>query len=176
MRTEGKDSSSLLLANIFKDDRRPVRAIKILLVALFAVSILSACKGNQAITDATARDTIFSVEHRNNGAVVMWLTHDDVGTYCTVDKGLGETAFEIMKSGQDALVSYRTLNASDKENGALFGMFEGGCNTDNKSGNNTNYLVTKIEVAPAITATIKMGADGTGEMWMPGANYWMQAR
>ena len=154
-----------------------MRAIWIVLVSLVAVSILSGCgAGIQAITDATARDTIFSVEQRNNGAVVMWLTHDDVGTYCTIDKNIGETAFDLMKSGHDALISYRTLNGNDKENGALGGLFQGACNTDRSSGNNTNYLVTKIEAAPAITATIKMGADGTGTLWMPGANYWLQAK
>ena len=78
----------------------------------------------------------------------MWLTHDDVGTYCTVDSALGQKEFDIMKSGQDALIQYRTLNSGDKENGALLGLFQGGCNTDRSSGNNTNYLVLSVEVAP----------------------------
>ena len=127
-----------------------------LLAGLIVTVLLAGCgAGLQAITGATARDTIFSVEQRNNGGVVMWLTHDDVGTYCTIDKSIGETAFELMKSGQDALVSYRTLNGNDKENGVLGGLFQGACNTDRGSGNNTNYLITKIEAAPVLTSTVK---------------------
>jgi hypothetical protein len=128
-----------------------VKAFTIVLLII----LLSGCAGPQAITNATARDTIFSTETRANGATVMWLTHDDVGTYCTVDKSLGELGYEIMKSGRDALITYRTLNAADKENGALFGLFQGGCNTDNGSGNNTNYLVTGIKYADPITETLK---------------------
>jgi hypothetical protein len=124
-----------------------MKALKIAVVLLF-VALLVGCQGVQAITDATARDTIFSVEKRANGAYVMWLTHDDVGTYCTGDPALGQKEMDIMKSGQDALIEYRTLNTSDKENGILFGIGEGQCNTDRKSGNNTNYLVMKVEVAP----------------------------
>jgi hypothetical protein len=124
--------------------------VKIALLALIVLA-LAGCQGPQAITDAALRDTIFSIENRANGAAVMWMTHDDVGTYCTLDKGLAQKAYEIMTSGKDALVKYRTLNANDKENGALGGMFQGACNTERST--NTNYLVTDIQLAPDKAAT-----------------------
>ena len=117
------------------------------IILLVVAAIVSGCTGPQAIVDATARDRIFSVEVRANGATVMWLVHDDVGTYCTTNKQLSELGQEIMTSGKDAIVHYRTLKVNDPEQGAIGGLFLGACNTE-RSDRNTNYLITGLEVAP----------------------------
>lgn len=52
----------------------------------FALAILVAACAPQAqpyyTKSGKLRDTMFSVEHRGNGAVLVWVTHDDTAAIC----------------------------------------------------------------------------------------------
>lgn len=101
----------------------------IVLVAMFALSACGA--GAKAITEGTLQDTIFSVEPRVNGSYSVWMTHDDVGVYCTVDKALGDKALTIVKSDNPkAIITYRSVNNSDPEYAWLGDTTGGGCATE----------------------------------------------
>lgn len=96
----------------------------ILLLAL----MLAGCQGPKAIVNATLRDTIFSVEPRANGATSIWMTHDDVGTYCTFDTKLAADALAILKSANpEVIITYRSINSNDPEWAWLGDMNGNGC-------------------------------------------------
>lgn len=111
-----------------------VKALFILIVAL----LITGCAGVQAIKGkATLRDTIFSVEPRNNGVTVMWMTHDDVGAYCTTKPEVAAKMNYFLNKGGEVLVDYKSLNVGDEG----FDLLNGGCSTDE---NTTNYIVLDI--------------------------------
>ncbi len=127
-----------------------------ILVLIFSAFVLAACgssgiQGPGAITDAYLRDTIFSVEPRVNGSTTMWMTHDDVGYYCTTDKTLGQQILAMIKDpGQpvEVIVEYRSVNIGDAEyNGAVLGgcaRESTGSGSSDKGSNNPNQQMYKI--------------------------------
>ncbi len=65
--------------------------MKRFLIVPVLLMLLSACgAGPKAIVEGTLRDTVFAVEPRANNTISVWMTHDDVGVYCTTDTELGE--------------------------------------------------------------------------------------
>ncbi len=111
-------------------------------VICLAILALSGCAGAQAIKGkATLRDTIFSVEPRNNGVTVMWMTHDDVGAYCTTRPEIAAKMKHFLndKNRQEVLVDYKSLNVGDEG----YDLLNGGCSTDT---NTTNYIVIDIRL------------------------------
>jgi uncharacterized lipoprotein YajG len=110
-------------------------------VICILVLVLSGCAGPQSITKATLRDTIFSVEPRNNGVTVMWMTHDDVGAYCTTRPEIAEKMNQFLHQNtrQEVLVDYQSLNVGDEG----YDLLSGGCATD---ANTTNYIVIDIRL------------------------------
>lgn len=86
---------------------------KVILVILAV--LLTGCMGYR-IQDATARDTLFSVEQSGNGAYRIWLTHDDVSGYCTYDKDMGERALDILENHNgEVVITFRSINETDPE-------------------------------------------------------------
>lgn len=127
--------------------RWPWQWVAVIFVAALA---LSACgPGPTAITSATLRDQIFSIEPRQNGTVTIWMVHDDVGSYCVTDPSLVKEAQTIFHSGDPtAIVSYKTINAGDAAGGGFFGLDYGTvCAQEDQgsSSNHTTYLVTGVE-------------------------------
>jgi hypothetical protein len=116
------------------------RIVSVLIVLSFAAGLLVACAGVQAIKGkATLRDTIFSVEPRNNGVTVMWMTHDDVGAYCTTKPEIAAKMVDFLSNyNGEVLVDYKSLNVGDDG----YNLLNGGCSTDSK--NTTNYIVLDI--------------------------------
>lgn len=98
-----------------------------LLVVFLAVLLASCGPGPYAIERATLRDTIFSIEPRSNGTTTLWMTHDDVGAYCTRDSALVAQANALLAQPapyNEVLVTYRSINNSDSE-WQWFGVGEG---------------------------------------------------
>ena len=65
--------------------RRAVNVVVTCCMLLTVLSILAACAGTAAPSytkRGTMRDTMYSVEHRGNGAVIVWPTHSDKEGYC----------------------------------------------------------------------------------------------
>jgi hypothetical protein len=91
--------------------------LRIVLLAL--VIVLAACSTQQYISEtnpAVLRDTIFSVEPRNNGTYTIWMVHDDIGAYCTADKTIGEQALQAVRGKSATVVmTYRYRQAGDRE-------------------------------------------------------------
>lgn len=94
--------------------------------------ILSACgAGPKAIVEGTLRDTLFAVEPRANNTISVWMTHDDVGVYCTTDTELGEKALLFLRStNPDVIITYRSVNNDDPEWAWLGDLTGGGCATE----------------------------------------------
>lgn len=110
-------------------------------VIVAIILTLSGCAGAQAITKATLRDTIFSVEPRNNGVTVMWMTHDDVGAYCTTRPEIAAKMHRFLneQTRREVLVDYKSLNVGDEG----YNLLNGGCSTDTDT---TNYIVIDIRL------------------------------
>jgi hypothetical protein len=86
-------------------------------ILVLATILLSGCgAGAYAITRAELRDWIFNVEPRNNGSMTVWMRHDDVGAYCTLNSDLQEKINGIWNS-PDVYVylTYRSVNNNDAE-------------------------------------------------------------
>ena len=112
-------------------------------VVILILAIVAGCAGPQAIRGkATLRDTIFSVEPRNNGVTVMWMTHDDVGAYCTTKPEIAEKMQKYLDGSEhvEVLVDYKSLNVGDEG----YDLLHGGCSTDVDT---TNYIVIDIRLA-----------------------------
>jgi hypothetical protein len=115
------------------------------LIVLLALVLIGCGAGPKAVIEGTIHDTIFSVEPRHNGTVSIWMTHDDVGVYCTVDKALGDIALEILLSpNPDAIITYRSINGGDPEVSYMFDPASG-CG-DEKEGT-TRYKLLSVRRA-----------------------------
>lgn len=96
-------------------------------LALLVLALGGCAQGAQAITQAYLRDSIFSIEPRANGTFTVWMTHDDVGSYCTNDPSIIAQAKVIFDSPDPtAVIEYRSINANDPEWTWFDGM-GGGC-------------------------------------------------
>lgn len=86
------------------------------LLAVLFLFCLAACSPNLITGNnpATLRDTIFSEEPRENGTVSYWMTHDDLGTYCTQDATVEKKMHDsLFGEHGEILLSYRTYQLSD---------------------------------------------------------------
>lgn len=64
-------------------------------ILLLTSFLLMSCKGVQ-VEKGVLRDTIFSVEDMYNGSTRVWMTHDDIAGYCTLDPQIGQMAHELL--------------------------------------------------------------------------------
>lgn len=115
---------------------------KLLLIAVLLLLVLAACgPGAHAIREGTLRDTVFSIEPRQNGTTSIWFTHDDVGAYCTRDGEIVATAqLAIRSTNSEVIATYRSINNNDPEYGGLLNAF-GGCANDKGT---TIYLLLSL--------------------------------
>lgn len=125
----------------------------VLLVTVLFVLLLTACgPGAKAITSGNPgvlRDTIFSVEPRLNGTTTVWMTHDDLGSYCTKDASLSKLAQDIINDKTkpaEVILQYASINAGDSEGGGVLGdITSSGCAADRSTGNgNVVYKIVSI--------------------------------
>lgn len=127
-----------------------MKRLKIGLLVLVLLVITAACgAGPKAITQGTLRDTLFAVEPRANNTVSVWMTHDDVGVYCTTDKVLGDRALEFLRSSNpEVVITFRSVNNSDAEWAWLGDLTGGGCAVERGSEEVQVYKLLTIEQAP----------------------------
>ena len=81
----------------------------LLLLAL----LLGACLGERQQPSYTqhgiARDTLYSIDYRGNGAVLLFFTHDDVSGYCFSDKAKIDQAEDLIKNWNgEVLIDYES--------------------------------------------------------------------
>ncbi len=114
---------------------------KWLLIALL-IGALIGCSPN-VISDTEgrrgmARDAIFSLEPRQNGAYVMWLRHDSEGVYCINEQAVYDKAQQIMTKGTGwAIVEYHTLRLTELSCKNVE-------STDKNASHHTIYVVNTI--------------------------------
>lgn len=93
-----------------------------LVLALFSMTLLL----NGCITErirptftreGVMRDTIFSVEERGLGAVMVWVTHSDKEGYCFTDDALADSARTLIwEHPGEVIIEYRAAGALDALN------------------------------------------------------------
>lgn len=117
----------------------------LVIVVIIVILAMVGGLGHQAIHDGLLRDTVFSTEPRVNGTYSMWMTHDDVGVYCTLSQDIYNKARAAMVAGKQVLVHFESVNWNDSENG-LFGLFGTGCSHETTSNTSaTVYRITGID-------------------------------
>lgn len=63
------------------------------------------------------RDTLFSVEERGMGAVMVWVTHSDQEGYCFTDGELADLARSLIwEHNGEVIIEYRAVGALDALN------------------------------------------------------------
>jgi hypothetical protein len=122
--------------------------MKRMLIIVGLLSLLSACgAGPKAIVEGTLRDTLFAVEPRANNTISVWMTHDDVGVYCTTDTELGDKALSFLRStNPTVIITYRSVNNDDPEWAWLGDLTGGGCASE-RGDNVEVYKLLTIEQA-----------------------------
>lgn len=69
--------------------------MKKFLLILMAVLLASCAEYTRS---GKLKDEIFGVEHRANGAIVVWVVHDDVGSYCFSNDSTARKAEELFNT------------------------------------------------------------------------------
>lgn len=90
-------------------DRGAVLGTALLLLAL----LLGGCLGERQMPSYTqhgiARDTLYSIDYRGNGAVLLFFTHDDVSGYCFSNKAEIDQAEDLIKNWNgEVLIDYES--------------------------------------------------------------------
>ena len=67
--------------------------------------------------EGVMRDTIYSVEERGLGAVMVWVTHSDREGYCFTDGDLADRARSLIREHDgEVIIEYRAAGALDALN------------------------------------------------------------
>lgn len=99
-----------------------VRNRTVVLFALLALMLLlTACPTERIRPSFThegvMRDTIYSVEERGLGAVMVWVTHSDREGYCFTDGDLADRARSLIREHDgEVVIEYRAAGALDALN------------------------------------------------------------
>lgn len=92
-------------------------------LAVVGILGLAACgPGPHAVQDGALRDTIFAIETKQNGSHFVWMMHDDVGVYCTMDNALfgkAEAIFNDKSHTPEVIINYISANLGSAENPGL---------------------------------------------------------
>lgn len=119
-----------------------------LIVFMMVIVMLAGCEGAKAIREGRLRDTLFSIERHANGAASIWVTHDDVGVYCTLDQAIVAKAEQIFTSANpEVIITYGSVNAGSSESGNVLAPLQGCAYMDDKTL--TVYRIINLEAAPA---------------------------
>lgn len=97
------------------------RTCALVLLLLTTMLLLTACPTERIRPTFTRagvmRDTIFSVEERGLGAVMVWVTHSDSEGYCFTDGELADLARSLIREHNgDVLIEYRAAGVLDSLN------------------------------------------------------------
>lgn len=97
------------------------RTCALVLLLLTTMLLLTACPTERIRPTFTRagvmRDTIFSVEERGLGAVMVWVTHSDREGYCFTDGELADLARSLIREHNgDVLIEYRAAGVLDSLN------------------------------------------------------------
>ena len=95
--------------------------LSLVLLLITATLLLTACPTERLRPTFThsgvMRDTIFSVEERGLGAVMVWVTHSDTEGYCFTDDALATLARSLIREHNgDVLIEYRAAGVLDSLN------------------------------------------------------------
>jgi hypothetical protein len=88
---------------------------------VLATTLLTACffeRTRPTFTRAgVVRDTIFSVEERGLGAVMVWVTHSDREGYCFIDEELANRARTVVREHNgEVVIDFRSPGVLDSLN------------------------------------------------------------
>lgn len=101
--------------------KRAGSLIMLTLVLLTTTLLLTACPTERIRPSFTRagvmRDTIFSVEERGMGAVMVWVTHSDREGYCFTSGEQADLARSLIREHDgDVLIEYRAAGVLDSLN------------------------------------------------------------
>ncbi len=94
----------------------------IALFSLLALTLLlTACPTERIrpsfTSEGVMRDTIYSIEERGLGAVMVWVTHSDREGYCFTDSDLADRARSLIREHDgEVVIEYRAAGALDALN------------------------------------------------------------
>lgn len=116
-------------------------------VIVFLLLFLGGCvgKGAHAVEQGEIRNIIYSIESKVDGTYFVWMTNDDVGAYCTMDKAIYDQAKSILEDETripKVFLGYESLNRGTKERPATLSNAFGteGCSHSEA----TVYVITYI--------------------------------
>ena len=121
------------------------RAIALALLLVVVTLLLTACPTERIRPSFTRagvmRDTIFSVEERGLGAVMVWVTHTDREGYCFTDADLAAQARSLIREHTgEVIIEYRASGVLDSLNP---------CASTESETQYTVYLGESIKAVPA---------------------------
>lgn len=101
--------------------KRQRATLTLVLLLLAMMMLLTACPTERIRPTFTRsgvmRDTIFSVEERGLGAVMVWVTHSDSEGYCFTDDELANLARSLIREHDgEVLIEYRAAGVLDSLN------------------------------------------------------------
>lgn len=101
--------------------QRYYQTFRLALLLLTTASLLVACPTERIQPSFTSagvtRDTIFSVEERGLGAVMVWVTHSDRDGYCFTNNELAQRARTLVREHNgEVLIEYRAAGVLDSLN------------------------------------------------------------
>jgi hypothetical protein len=102
-------------------NRSVIRGISLFSLLAVLTLLLTACPTETIrpsfTREGVMRDTIFSVEERGLGAVMVWVTHSDREGYCFTDRELAQRARDLIREHDgEVLIAYRAAGALDALN------------------------------------------------------------
>ncbi len=121
------------------------RTMGLALLLGVATVVLTACPTERLRPSFTRagvmRDTIFSVEERGLGAVMVWVTHSDREGYCFTDSELADQARSLIREHTgEVIIEYRASGVLDSLNP---------CASTEKDPQFTVYLGESLKAVPA---------------------------
>lgn len=97
------------------------RTFVLVFLLLSLALLLAACPLERArpsfIRAGVMRDTIYSVEERGLGAVMVWMTHSDNEGYCFTDRELADRARTLIREHNgEVVIQFRAAGVLDSLN------------------------------------------------------------
>ena len=125
--------------------KRHGHSLIIMLLLLATTMLLTACPTERIRPTFTRagvmRDTIFSVEERGMGAVMIWVTHSDREGYCFTSGEQADLARSLIREHNgEVLIEYRAAGVLDSLNP---------CARSESDPQYTVYLGESIRAVPA---------------------------
>lgn len=125
--------------------QRQGQLVIVTLVLLATTLLLTACPTERIRPSFTRagvmRDTIFSVEERGLGAVMVWVTHSDREGYCFTSGEQADLARSLIREHDgEVLIEYRAAGVLDSLNP---------CSRSESDPQFTVYLGESIRAVPA---------------------------